>query len=205
MDTSEDDIRPSHEQVSTRSEFARWYWPVDSLHAFCDRLAIAKTGRKQELRERVGLALDGVITSPPKTTTAPVENWGRKKLSLETVITEGITFGPNVRAFFKDEIGKQFVCNSDFMDWVRENTGATLADAVMAWRLLERRKEDPAFRREIASCNNFLQYLRDIRDANETLTLEQAKRCWDAKKVRPARDGYVCYAASDLRFLAKDE
>ena len=91
------------------------------------------------------------------------------------------------------------------MDWVRQNVGATLADAVTAWQLLESRKKDPAFRREIASCNNFLQYLRDIRDANETMTLEQAKRCWDAKKVRPALNGYVRYEATDLRFLRDDK
>ena len=87
------------------------------------------------------------------------------------------------------------------MGWVRENAGATLEDAVNAWKLLEARKDNPSFRREIAACNNFLRYLREVRDANPQLTLDQAKACWDYKKVRPALNGYVIYERADLRCI----
>ena len=87
------------------------------------------------------------------------------------------------------------------MAWVKANAGSTLQDAVDAWYVLEARKLDPEFRREIASCNNYLQYLRDIRDDQPDMRLEQAKRCWDEKKVRPAKDGFVIYEPLDLRFL----
>jgi len=87
------------------------------------------------------------------------------------------------------------------MDWVRAHPGLTLNDAVMAWEALEARKDDPEFRREIAECNNYLNYLRDIRDAHPDLTYEEAKRCWDQKKIRPAQKGLVVYEEMDLRFL----
>ena len=172
---------------------------------FCDRLGVSKVGRKDELRERVAFTLAGEQPPQRKRRAAASERWGKKVLSRGTVITSGNSFGPNVRGFFKTQIGTNFVCHSDFMDWVRENDGATLGDAIDAWHLLEARKDDPSFRRDIAACNIILQYLRDIRDANPKLTLDQAKSCWDSKKVRPALNGYVIYEKADLEYLGSNE
>ncbi|MEO0952603.1 MAG: DUF6434 domain-containing protein, partial [Pseudomonadota bacterium] len=115
---SNDPTRPSHEVVKSREEFESWYWPVELLHQFCDRLGVSKAGRKDELRERVACVLAG--TEPPRRPrrAAASERWGKKALSLDTVISPGISFGPNVRGFFKSQIGSDFVCHSDFMDWV---------------------------------------------------------------------------------------
>ncbi|MEM1410576.1 MAG: DUF6434 domain-containing protein, partial [Pseudomonadota bacterium] len=180
--------------VASRAEFERWYWPVSELEAFCERLGLAKGGRKADLRERVAAALAGEALPAPKRNArsqAKGFNWSKEALTRSSIITESISFGPNVRGFFKREIGAAFVCHSDFMDWVKSNPGSTLGDAIDAWHMLEQRKDDPAFRREIAACNNYLRYLRAIRDAHPELTLEDAKRCWDEKKLRPAQDGFV--------------
>ena len=128
-------------------------------------------------------------------------NWSKEALSKATIITNSVSFGPNVRNWFKGQIGPKFVCHGDFMDWVRSNLGSTLGDAVDAWHALEQRKEDPKFRRDIALCNNYLRYLRAIRDQNPGLTVQQAMKCWHAKKLRPAIDGMVVYEDTDLRFL----
>ncbi len=200
-----DETRPDVDAAMSRQEFERWYWPVADLVTFSEHLGLSKSGRKAELRERVALRLGGEEVPAlmfPQKIKADKFNWGKAELSRCTVISASISFGPNVRGFFKREIGKTFVCHSDFMDWVRENTGATLGDAIEAWHLLEARKEDSEFRREIATCNNYLQYLRDIRDAHPDMTLTEAKACWDHKKVRPATDGRVIYEPSDLRFSA---
>ncbi len=154
------------------------------------------------MRARVSAALAGEVFQEPK---KPVRkssfHWSSAALSADTVITDNISFGPKVRGFFADAIGPAFVCHGDFMLWVRANVGKTLGDAIEAWRMLEERKSDPDFRREIASCNNYLQYLRDFRDANPGLSQNDAKACWDAKKIRPAREGFVVYEAEDLEFL----
>ncbi|MEL6829372.1 MAG: DUF6434 domain-containing protein [Pseudomonadota bacterium] len=201
MSTDTSDLKPAVDPTMSSDTFARWYWPVAELHAFCDALHISKAGRKSELRARVTAALAGEdVPVAPKRASSKT-NWSTVSLTRETLITEDMSFGPNVRGFFKQEIGRKFVCHSDFMDWIRENAGATFADAIVAWQMMEDRKRDPDFRREIASCNNYLQYLRDLRDAHPELTLDQAKECWDAKKMRPARDGFVVYERSDLEFL----
>ncbi|MEM1412421.1 MAG: DUF6434 domain-containing protein [Pseudomonadota bacterium] len=191
--------------MASRAEFERWYWPVEQLREFCVLLGVKKSGNKAELRERVALAFDGKAASSRKARARGTGDWNPKSLTLETVIPEGVSFGPTFRGFFKQRIGRKFVCHSDFMDWVRSNTGATLGEAVKAWYRLEARKADPGFRRVIAAPNNYLQYLRDVRDANPTLTLEDAKRCWDAKKIRPAKQGRVVYEAADLRYLESRE
>ncbi len=193
--------RPPVRKVASRAEFERWYWPVGDLREFCVLLGVKKSGNKAELRERVALAFDGKASRSGKARARRTGDWNPKALSLETVIPEGVSFGPAFRGFFKQQIGKQFVCHSDFMGWVRGNAGATLEDAIHAWHRFESRKADPDFRRDIAASNNYLQYLRDLRDANPTLTLEDAKRCWDAKKIRPAKHGRVVYEAADLRYL----
>ncbi len=199
-----DPIRPPFEEVTSRDEFERWYWPVHLLGRFCDRLSISKTGRKADLRARVAAALDGhKVGGPPtpKPTSKSKFNWSKDPLTKNTLITDNISFGPRVRGFFSKAIGPSFVCHKDFMDWVRANEGRTLRDAINAWHTLEARKEDPTFRRDIASCNNYLEYLRNIRDAHPTLTIDEAKACWNEKKIRPAKNGFVIYEKSDLRFL----
>ncbi|MEO1037321.1 MAG: DUF6434 domain-containing protein, partial [Pseudomonadota bacterium] len=186
-------------------EFNRWYWPVSLLRDFCARLDISATGTKAELRHRVSRSLAGHdaagVVAPPSTERSTSRfNWARERLTLQTIVTDNVSFGPNLRGFLARHIGSRFVCHTEFMAWVRANRGCTLADAVEIWHVMENRKARPDSRRDIARCNNYLQYLRDIRDANPLLTFSQAKRCWDAKKLRPAENGIVCYHKDDLRF-----
>lgn len=196
--------RPPVDCRMSRAEFERWYWPVSELVKFCEQLQIPKSGRKAELRARVSISLGGGQPPQPHSAEPKIQDgfdWKGAKLSMLTPITASITFGPNVRRFFKSQIGSKFVCHSDFMDWVKTNVGLTFRDAVEAWHMLEARKNDPEFRREIAECNNYLQYLRDFRDGNPTRSFEDAKICWDQKKLRPAKDGVVIYQAEDLQFI----
>lgn len=197
--------RPPINATMDALEFERWYWPVDALKEFCQRLNVPASGSKAELRERVAFSLRNPGKVPPKSRRKPRSqkfNWAKEQLARDTRITDDVSFGPNVRSFFKSEIGARFVCHSDFMDWMRANAGATLGDAIEAWHLLEQRKDDPSFRREIAACNNYLQYLRDARDQVAGMSLEDAKTCWDYKKMRPAKDGIVVFEMSDMECLS---
>ena len=132
-------------------------------------------------------------------------NWSKEKLTLQTEIKDNISFGPNVRGFFKKNIGSKFVCNTHFMSWVKSNVGMNLADAIKAWQNLEQRKNDDNFRSEIAPCNNYLQYLRDLRDANPNISLQDAKLCWKNKKLYPTHYGMVVYEPSDLEFMTNNK
>ncbi|MEM7762705.1 MAG: DUF6434 domain-containing protein [Pseudomonadota bacterium] len=198
----DDDWRPDVTTVETECEFQRWYWSVELLKTFCERLDLPADGSKAMLRERVATGLGGREPKKrPKKRPTSRFNWAKETLTPTTPITDNISFGPNMRGFFKKTIGDRFVCHSEFMRWVKEHTGLTLADAVDAWYQIDRARQQPRARRDIDVCNNYLQYLRDIRDANPTLSQQQAQHCWDLKKRRPAQHGLVVYEASDLSLL----
>ncbi|MEO1489476.1 MAG: DUF6434 domain-containing protein [Pseudomonadota bacterium] len=199
----DEEIRPAFSKAMPEREFVRWYWSKEDLEAACSSLDISRTGSKEELRERVAGNLGGRPTTPVKPISKAKSsvNWAKDELSRETIITKDISFGPNVRGFFKAEIGSRFVCHSEFMDWVRSNAGACLSDAVEAWHQMQSRKDNPQLRRPIAKHNNYLQYLQDFRQANPAMSFDEAKRCWIQKKLRPAQDGYVIFEERDLRFV----
>ncbi|MEO1657331.1 MAG: DUF6434 domain-containing protein [Pseudomonadota bacterium] len=195
-------LRPNPEDVADLEAFSPWYWPVDHLHAFCDRLGLSKSGTKAVLRARVAEAFGGPPASAQTKPKRSGFSWSRETLTTKTVITSDVSFGPNVRKFFAAAIGPSFVCHGDFMAWMRSNPGETLGTAIEMWKVMEARKDDPGFRREIAEGNNYLQYLRDLRDAHPDVSLDDAKACWDEKKIRPAQNGRVVFEADDLRFIS---
>jgi hypothetical protein len=193
--------RPDFEHIKSGAEFNAWYWLKEELVEICKRSNLPSTGRKFELRDRIMYALDhngDVKPSPVRKKTTSKFNWAKATLTLDTKITDNVSFGPNFRRFMKSHIGAKFSCHSDFMDWVKANAGKTLEDAVEKWSELEKRKEDPNFQRGIAKNNMFNQYVRDFLAANAGRTMKDAKRFWLLKKQLPTKDGFVIYEQTDL-------
>ena len=167
----------------------------------CRAAGLPTHGRKFDLRDRIMYALDNegkIKEGIPKKKASSTFNWSKSELSPETIITDNVSFGPNFRKFMKGQIGKKFSCHSDFMDWVKANEGKTLKDAVNQWKELEKRKEDPLFKRVIADNNMYAQYTRDFLAANPGKQLKDAKKFWLLKKEKPTADGFIRYESSDL-------
>jgi hypothetical protein len=197
-------LRPSFSPSMPAQSFDHWYWAKEDLISFCEELGLNASGSKELLRQRVMGGLPGgspVIEK--RRSRLKVENfdWANAILTGNTVITLNVTFGPNFRNFMKAQIGVKFQCHGDFMAWVKDNPGSTLNDAIATWQHLEARKTVPGFRRDIAICNNYLRYLRDFQDHNPDRTYDDAKVCWQHKKLCPAPGGYVTYEKRDLGFL----
>ena len=193
--------RPDFAEISSGDEFARWYWLKEELVAICKKTGLPHSGSKFVLQDRIRYALDhdgAVLPAKPVSKKTSRFNWAKAELSLETVITDNVSFGPNFRRFMTAQIGPRFVCHGDFMAWVTAHVGQTLGDAVAAWEDLERRKDDPEFRREIADHNMYNQYVRDFMDDRPGTTLQEAEAHWRWKKQQPTTDGFVRYAKNDL-------
>ena len=196
--------RPKFENIETGNEFNTWYWLKSEMVDILRKSGLPSTGRKFELRDRIMFALDngGRSKSEPKRRKAKSHfNWAREELTNGTRITDNVSFGPNFRNFMKSRIGDKFSCNSDFMDWVKENEGKTLEQAVLKWKELDDRSEDPTFRREIAANNMFNQYIRDFMDSNPHKALKDARRFWLLKKKLPTENGFIRYSDSDLNLV----
>ncbi len=192
--------RPTFEEIKSGSEFNRWYWLKEELIDICKQSGLPYGGGKFELRDRISYALDndGQLLKKQKQTKTSNFNWAKAILGPETVITDNITFGPNFRNFMKKEIGNRFSCHSDFMDWVKSNTGKTLQDAADQWIVLEKRKQDPDFKREIADHNMYAQYTRDFLEDNLGMTLKDACKYWLLKRQLPTETGFIKYDPRDL-------
>lgn len=193
--------RPNFEDIKTGKEFNSWYWLKEEMVEICKQSSLPSHGRKFDLRDRIMYALDnnGKVKSEAKKVKPKSKfNWAKAELDLDTVITDSVTFGSNFRGFMKKEIGNKFVCHSDFMDWVKSNTGKTLNDAIEIWYELEKRKENPDFKRKIADNNMYAQYTRDFLADNENKNIKDAKKYWLLKKQLPTKTGFVRYEDSDL-------
>jgi len=195
--------RPEFEHIKTCQEFTKWYWLKTELVEICKKLSLPRTGRKFDLRDRIIDALDNKKPQNKKVQRSAKStfNWAKSNLTLETIITDSVSFGPNFRSFMHTQIGKKFKCHSDFMDWVKSNEGKTLKDAVETWHLLEKRKEDDSFQRTIAPNNMLAQYTRDFLRDNKGCTISDVKKYWNEKKRIPTQDGFIRYEKSDLDLI----
>ena len=196
--------RPDFTEITSGIEFQRWYWLKEELIDLCKMSGLPSDGSKFLLRDRIIYALDhegAVMPEPKKKKPESRFDWAREVLGSNTIITDNVSFGPNFRNYMKSQIGAKFSCHSDFMDWVKENPGKTLDDAVTHWHVLEKRKEDPTFKRKIARHNMLAQYVRDFSRENPTRNLRDALACWKVKRNMPTDSGFVTYDSKDLAIL----
>lgn len=189
--------KPSVQDPMTAETFGGWFWTKPELTMLCKRYGLSLAGGKDELRARVRHFLQTGKRLTPAPRKRGGFDWARETLTLDTELTETVSFGPNLRRFMADQIGPSFTCTSDFMDWARSHPGSTLADAVIAWFDLDSRRADPAFRSSIAQHNNYLQYLRDFRDACPDLTQDHAKAAWARRKTMPMTGERIVFHPDD--------
>ena len=191
------EIRPDIDAIESGAELRRWYWLKLELAEHARRLNLSASGSKEDITERITLYLDtGRRTRVRRRAPSSSFDWANETLTLETIITDSYTNGPNVRAFFKKHYGPKFTFNIAFMDWMRRNIGKTLADAIEARReIAEREKHTkPA----IPASNQYNAYTHDFHKANPDLGPASARACWAWKRSRP---GHNCYEDSDLEAL----
>lgn len=196
----ESTTRPSLLDVKTGQELHQWYWLKAELVDYCKTLNLSYSGNKAEIKNRIANYLDGkkISTKKKKSKQQSTFNWAKEILTPATIITDSYTNGPNSRRFFKDQLGPKFSFNIDFMQWMKENTGKTLADAVEAWKELEARKKDKNFESKIPASNQYNRYTRDFFKANPGRSLAEARAAWAYKKSIP---GHNRYEDGDLDFI----
>lgn len=193
--------RPDFQHIQTGSEFNQWYWLKTEMVDICKQANLPHTGSKFELRDRIMYALDNdgkVLPKLKKSRKISKFNWAKAELTLATVITDNVSFGPNFRRFMQSQIDQKFSCHADFMNWVKANIGKTLQDAVLKWLELEARKKNPNFKRDIAQHNMMSQYVRDFMADNHGHSFKEVIEIWKIKKTLPMKNGLVKYESTDV-------
>jgi hypothetical protein len=193
--------RPDIYKIETGAELKRWYWLKQELVDYCKQTQLSYVGAKFDILERIAIALDKGITKSEKQSqsTKPTSKflWAKSVLSLDTVITDSYTNGPNTRKFFKQHCGDKFHFSIPFMDFMKNNCGKTLNDAVYEWHRLNEQKKDKNFKSEIPEGNQYNKYIRDFFADNPNLTIEQARHFWKLKRRLPL--GKHIYEKTDLK------
>ncbi len=189
--------RPDITTITTGAELKRWYWLRDELAAEAKRRGLRYSGGKFAILDRIAHFLDTDETSPPsddKPKPRSSFDWHSAVLTPETVITDSYKNSQNVRRFFKSQVGDQFKFTIGFMDWIRLNHGATLADAVVEYRRMSVAGEKAPIRDH----NQFNRYAADFLKDNPGARMADVRRVWALKRALPSEDGRHVYDRSDL-------
>ena len=193
--------RPVFRTDMSGCDFDQWYWSKEELDKICKQLSIPANARKNELRRRIIQFLEeGEVTISHIAINSDFD-WAKEELKLNTVITDSIKFGQNLRRFMKKHTGDDFSFSGAFMAWVKENKGKTLEDAIDYWFTLKEKTKN-GFRMDMSDFNVMNKYLEDFLNDNPQLKRDDGMKCWQLKKYYPAPKGLVRYEPQDLGLLS---
>lgn len=197
MANRDKEIRPDITAITAGANLKRWYWLKDELAAEARRRGLKYSGGEFVILDRLAHFLDTGETSLPSDDRPRPKSkfdWHSADLTPETIITDSYKNSQNVRRFFKAEVGDGFKFTIGFMDWIRLNHGATLADAVAEYqRIMTTGEKAP-----IRAHNQFNQYTVDFLEDNPGAGMAEVRRVWALKRALPSEDGRHVYDPSDL-------
>lgn len=194
--------RPDIESIKSGTELRRWYWRKDELVPYARSLGLKSNSGKFEVLERIANFLDTGEKRLPSDSASAAKSkfdWHSEPLTNSTQITDSYKNTQNVRRFFQAEIGPEFKFNIALMDWMKDNAGRTLKDAVEAYRAIKAQESRPGFKTKIKSHNQFNQFTRDFLEDNPGLGMSDVRRSWAAKIRLPSEDGRHVYEKSDAK------
>jgi Domain of unknown function (DUF6434)/SAP domain-containing new25 len=191
-------MRPNIDDITSGEELKKWYWLKAELVTFCKKTGIHYSGSKFDILDRIALSLDAekVVLEEKKVKPSSKFDWSKETLTLDTLITDSYTNGPNTRTFFREYCGPKFSFNIPFMAWMKHNVGKTLHDAVEEWERLNVQSKNKNNQSVIPESNQYNQYLRDFFADNPNKTIKEARHFWQLKRALPL--GKHRYEKSDL-------
>lgn len=180
-------------------DFKNFYWLKKELVIFCKTQGLPTSGGKMDIADRIekylmtGKIEKNKIEKPSK--PASTFNWNSGHLTLNTKITDNYKNTQNVRSFFTEHIGKQFKFNVKFMNWIKENTGKNLNDAIIKWKEIQIDNKNRTADKDIAPQFEYNRYIRDFLRDNPDLKHKDAVKHW---KIKRNKRGDNSYNKSDL-------
>ncbi len=192
--------RPKLNKQLSPTDFIAFYWLKAELQTFCKEVGLKRTGSKIEVTKRIEFYLQTGTAPEEITTKKSLSNfdWNKEELTLDTVITDNYKNSENVRLFFIQHIGKTFKFNVQFMNWMKRNTGQTLATAIAAWQRIQKEKKANKKPKDIAPQFEYNTYLRDFLADNPDKDRKVGIALWKLKK---AIRGGNRYERSDFDLL----
>lgn len=172
------DLRPDLTPDLAADDFRAFYWLKEELLQFCREQSIGSQGSKQELAERIAHFLE---TGEKKSSVAKSQH--RKmpaSFTADTIIEVGWRCSEDLRAFFEAEIGSHFHFNQLMRDFIKQEHGKTLREAMQAWQS----NHAAPVKTAIASQFEYNQHTRDYYEKNPDATRAEVIASWKALRAQ---------------------
>ena len=172
--------RPELNKKLDSKTFRDYYYLKEELIDFCRKNNLQTTGSKIELTDRISKYLDTgeIISKTYDSRRTKIID----EITLDSIIEDNFVCSEKHRAFYKEQIGKNFSFNVLFQKWLKSNSGKTYKDSIEAYyKILEDKKKN-----------------KTIFNDNKDKTLEDAIKCWKYKK---SLKGHNKYEKEDLKVL----
>lgn len=165
--------------------FDAHYWYRQELMDLAGKLEISPTGGKFQIHDRISHFLrSGERLGPESHKPSSRVDWRTAPLSTETVISDSYRNTQNARRFFAAHFGPSFSFTIALMTWIKENHGATLADALQAET--ERRAQVAQGQKpEIAPHNQYNRFSQDYFAHHREADRDAMDAAWQALIQEP--------------------
>lgn len=172
------DTRPTLDLTLPAEEFRRWYWLKEELVAFCRQQHLPAAGAKDDIAERIAQFLATGALPPSAATSYQRASRTPTTLTAETLIWPGFRCGQQARAFFVATIGPRFHFDQQMRDFVRDNPGRTLQDAIDAWHAAQTNPQQTT----IAPQFEYNRHIREFFAQHPGATRAEAIAAWRTKR-----------------------
>jgi hypothetical protein len=190
--------RPNLNENISLTDFNDFYWLKAELVNFCKKVGIKSSAGKIELSKNIQqYLLTGKVSTTSIDIHTPKSNfdWNAEPLNNLTIITDSYKNTENVRTYFISRLGSNFSFNVKFMNWMKENEGKILNDAVQEWKRIKEVKKDKNYKTEIEPQFEYNRYMRAFLSDNPNLSSKDAMRFW---RLKSAKRGINEYERTDL-------
>jgi hypothetical protein len=161
-------------------DFRDYYWLKAELLDFCRQQGLPTSGSKQAVTERIAhfLQTGEILPIRPRSSSRSSQAMP-ETFTHETVIGSGWRCSQALRAFFEAEIGPNFHFNKVMRDFIKNESGKTLQEAIEAWEV---DKQNPAPKTEIEPQFEYMRHMRAYFRENPEGTRAEALKAWHEKK-----------------------
>ncbi len=188
--------RPNLDTSLDSQTFREYYYLKEELVDFCRKNNLQATGGKTELIERIAEFLETgkVIFKTHNNTKTNIPD----VITLSTKIETNFVCSEKHRAFYQKQIGNSFSFNVLFQKWLKNNSGKTYQESIVAYYQILKDKKERKTTTTIDKQFEYNTYIRDFFKDNKDKNLEQAITCWKYKK---SIKGHNRYEREDLKAL----
>ncbi len=166
------------------TEFLRWYWLKSELVSFAKQQSLGTTGDKPTLTDRIAAHLDGaqpaIGTATVKISRATVSLRLLEPLTMDTVLGPKQSSSQQLRSFFVEAVGAQFVYDIHMRTFLASDRHKTLGEAVEHWY-----SSRGAAKPETLPQLEFVRFTRAWHRQNPARSQKECRSAWTVYRSLP--------------------